>query len=220
MTDIHPASAYGLWSLVIINSLVFIIFAFSFARPCSGRDWRSFGAFSAFLVALFTEMYGFPLTIYLLSGWLQTRFPGVDFLSHDAGHLLETMFGWRLNPHFGPFHIVSNILIFGGFYLLATAWAVLYRAQRSHQLATEGPYARVRHPQYAAFALILFGFLLQWPTLLTLAMFPILIAMYVRLALAEEREARAEFGAGYERYAEHTPRFFPSFGRNLKGAAS
>src|SRR5262249_57712559 len=103
MNDIAPASAYGLWSLVIINSLVFIIFAFSFARPRSGRDWRSFGAFSAFLVALFTEMYGFPLTIYLLSGWLQTRFPGVDFLSHDAGHLLETMFGCRLNPHFPPF---------------------------------------------------------------------------------------------------------------------
>ena len=93
--DPTHASGYGLWSLVVLNSLVFIIFAFSFVKPQSARDWRSFGAFSAFLVALFTEMYGFPLTIYLLSGWLTARFPGVDFATHDAGHLLEIMFGWK-----------------------------------------------------------------------------------------------------------------------------
>src|SRR5215212_1146517 len=46
--------AYGLWLLVILNSAVFLIFAFSFTRPKRLRDWRSFGAFSAFVVALFT----------------------------------------------------------------------------------------------------------------------------------------------------------------------
>ena len=206
------ASGYGLWSLVIINSLVFIIFAFSFAKPQSKRDWRSFGAFSAFLVALFTEMYGYPLTIYLLSGWLSTRFPGVDWLSHDSGHLLEEMFGWKTNPHFGPFHIASNILIGVGFWLLSSAWQRLYAAQRIHKLATTGPYGRVRHPQYIGFVLIMFGFLLQWPTVITLVMFPVLVFMYVRLAHFEEREARSEFGEAYLRYEAITPAFFPRFG--------
>ena len=203
------APAYGLWSLVVINSLVFIIFALSFARPRTATDWRSFGAFSAFLVALFTEMYGFPLTIYLLSGWLQTKFPGVDFLSHDAGHLLEVMFGWRLNPHLGPFHIASSVLIFAGFYLLAVSWRTLYEAQRTQTLAVTGPYARIRHPQYAGFVMILLGFLLQWPTVLTLAMFPVLVFMYGHLARREEADMAAQFGMQYASYAARTPRFIP-----------
>ena len=212
--------AYGLWSLVIINSIVFILFAFSFARPQSPRDWRSFGAFSAFLVALFTEMYGFPLTIYLLSGWLGARYPGIDFLSHDAGHLLEMLFGWQGNPHFGPFHILSVVFIGGGFILLANAWTVLYRAQRSRILATTGPYARVRHPQYVGFVLIMFGFLLQWPTVVTLGMFPILVFMYMRLALREEREVLAQFGEAYKDYMERTPRFIPKLSSGAEGDRS
>ncbi len=205
-------NAYGLWSLVIINSLVFIIFAFSFTKPKTPRDWRSFSAFSAFIVALFTEMYGFPLTIYLLSGWLQSRYPGVDWFAHDPGHLLEMLFGWRENPHFGPFHLLSMVFIGGGFILLSSAWKVLYLAQRSHQLATAGVYAKVRHPQYDAFVLIMFGFLLQWPTLLTLLMFPVLVWMYIRLARSEEKDALAEFGDAYIQYIRKTPAFFPQMG--------
>ena len=201
--------AYGLWSLVLINSLVFIIFAFSFARPKSKRDWRSFGAFSAFLVALFTEMYGFPLTVYLLSGWLSSRFPEIDFFAHDSGHLLEVMFGWRANPHFGPFHVLSNILIVAGFWLLASAWRVLYEAQRDRRLATTGAYGHVRHPQYIGFVVIMTGFLLQWPTLVTLAMYPILVVMYALLGRREEAEMAAQFGDEYRRYMQRTPRFFP-----------
>ncbi len=207
------SSSYGIWSLVIINSVVFIIFAFSFAKPQSQRDWRSFSAFSAFIVALFAEMYGFPLTIYLLSGCLQSRYPGVDWFAHDSGHLLEMLFGWRANPHFGPFHLLSMALIGGGFILLSSAWKVLYKAQRAHRLATTGPYARVRHPQYGAFILIMFGFLLQWPTILTLLMFPVLVWMYVRLAKQEEREAIEEFGDEYIRYIVRIPAFMPHFGK-------
>ena len=113
--------AYGLWGLAIVNVAVFIIFAFSFAKPQTSRDWRSFGAFSAFIVALFAEMYGFPLTIFFLSGWLQRRYPGLDILSHDAGHLWPTILGLRGNPHFGVLHIASNVLVVAGFLLLSAA---------------------------------------------------------------------------------------------------
>ena len=209
MKDTPPA--YGLWSLVILNSVVFIVFLYSFTKPQTRRDWRSLGALSAFIVALFAEMYGFPLTIYLLSGWLQTRYPNIDWFSHDAGHLLEMLFGWKANPHFGPFHLLSLTLIGGGFWLLASAWRVLYHAQQTHSLATTGPYARVRHPQYDAFVLIMLGFLVQWPTLLTLLMFPVLVIMYLRLARHEENEIEREFGAAYRDYAARVPAFFPRF---------
>jgi protein-S-isoprenylcysteine O-methyltransferase Ste14 len=205
--------AYGLWSLVVINSAVFIIFALSFTRPRTARDWRSFGAFVAFLVALFTEMYGFPLTIYLLSGWLSSRYPGLDLFSHEAGHLWQALLGWKGDPHLNPLHLLSNGLIFGGFILLASAWRVLYEAQRQRKLATAGPYAYVRHPQYGGFVLIMLGLLFQWPTLLTLVMFPFLVVMYVRLARREEREVLKEFGEAYPRYAANTPAFFARVGQ-------
>jgi len=172
------APAYGLWSLVIVNSVVFILFAYSFFKPRTGRDWRSFGAFSAFLVALFAEMYGFPLSIYFLSGWLQLSF----------------------------------VLIGGGFVLIAAAWRALFDAQQRHILAITGPYSHIRHPQYVGFILVMLGFLVQWPTLLTLAMFPVLVWMYVRLARQEERDVRAEFGEAYDRYAARTPAWFPRLG--------
>lgn len=205
----EPMQAYGLWSLVILNSVLFVFFAFSFFKPKTKLDWRAFGGFSAFVVALFTEMYGFPLTLYLFAGWLQTRFPGVNWMSHDAGHLLETMFGWKANPHLGPFHLLSFVFIGGGFWLISAAWPVLYRAQKEGRLATTGLYAKVRHPQYDGFVLVMFGFLLQWPTLLTLLMFPVLVVMYWRLALAEERATIAEFGEAYRAYMRSTPAFFP-----------
>ncbi len=217
MTDAAPA--YGLWSLVFVNIAVFTIFAFSFFKPKTARDWRSFGAFGAFLVALFTEMYGFPLTLYLLSGWLQTRYPQVDLLSHDAGHLLSTLLGFEGDPHFNVLHILSNVLVVVGFILIATAWRALYEAQQGGALATTGPYSWVRHPQYVGFVVVMFGFLLQWPTLLTLAMFPVLVVMYFCLARQEEREAIAAFGEDYRRYAARVPAFVPRLGRVVEGSA-
>ncbi len=205
------SGAYGNWGLVILNVAIFVIFAFSFTHPKTKRDWRSFGAFSAFIVALFTEMYGFPLTIYFLSGWLTKWIPGFDPFTHNSGHILEDLFGWGGDPHFGPFHIASYILIVFGFSLLANSWKVLYESRRNHILAVTGPYARIRHPQYVGFVIIMFGFLLQWPTILTVIMFPILLWVYTRLAYREEREMEKEFRDEYQKYKQITPAFIPRF---------
>ena len=206
----HDIPAYGLWTLVILNSAIFLMFAFTFFKPQTARDWRTFGAFAAFVIALFAEMYGFPLSIYLMSGWLQTKYPNLDLLSHNTGHMWSTLLGETGDPHFGLLHIASYIFLGFGFYLLSSAWTVLYHAQRRQRLAIAGPYARIRHPQYVGFVLIMFGFLLQWPTLLTLLMFPILLVMYARLAITEETEMRKQFGAEFDAYVALTPRFFPS----------
>jgi len=201
--------SYGDWSLAFIYTLVFAILAFLFYRPKAGRDWCAFGAFTAFLAALFIEMYVFPLTIYLLSGWPGTRFLHVESLSHEFGRVLEMMFDWRANPPLGLFQIASTVLILVGFLLLASAWFVLHKAQQRRELARTGVYAHIRHPEYTAFVLIMSGFLLQWPTLITLAMFPILVFVYVRLARREEQEALARFGEPYRRYQAATPAFVP-----------
>ncbi len=200
--------AYGLWTLVIVNSLVFIFFAFSFVKPKSSTDWRSLGAFSAFIVALFVEMYGFPLTVYLLSGWLGSRFPGLT-LSHDAGHLWYALLGLKGDAHLSPIHIGSNLLIFGGLWLVWAGWRGLHEAQREGRLATTGLYARLQHPQYLGFVMVMVGFLLMWPTIPTLLMFPILLVVYARLARREEALVEAEHGDAWRAWAAHTPRFIP-----------
>ncbi len=199
---------YGLWLLVVVNSLIFIVFAASFFHPRSSRDWRALGGFSAFVIALFTEMYGYPLTVYLLTGPLGGLIPGVD-LSHDAGHLWADLIGWKGDPHLSPFHVASYVFIVAGFWLISAAWRVLFAAQKADELATGGPYARLRHPQYAGFVLIMVGFLLQWPTLATLVMFPVLLVVYRRLAIHEEQEVDARFGDAWQQYAAQTPRFVP-----------
>ena len=203
--------SYGLWSLVIINSVFFIFFAFSFTKPKTTTDWRSLGAFSAFVVALFTEMYGIPLSIYFLTPWLTSLYPNIDFLSHNNGHLLHTILGFKGDPHFDPLHILSTVFIVFGFYLLSAAWSVLHKAQKNGVLAQSGWYARCRHPQYLAFILIMFGFLLQWPTIPTLFMFPVLIWVYRQLAKAEEKAAIAAFGDRYTQYMKTVPAWIPKW---------
>jgi len=199
---------YGLWAVVAIDSAIFIIFAFSVFHPASKRDWRAMGAFSGFVVALFAEMYGYPLTIYLLTSWLGNRFPQLT-LSHNGGHIWADLIGWKGDPHLSPFHIGSYILIAGGFVLISTAWRRLWESARSGRLATEGPYRWVRHPQYDGVIMIMIGFLLQWPTLPTVALFPVLVLIYRRLAISEEREMYDHFGQEWASYSAVVPAFMP-----------
>ena len=187
---------------------MFIIFAASFFHPRGKRDWKAMGAFSSFIVALMAEMYGFPLTIYILSGWLGSRFDSLT-LTHDGGHLWSELLGWEGDPHMSPFHLASYVFIGLGFWAIAAAWPVLLRAARDEKLATTGLYAMVRHPQYVGFLAIMVGFLLQWPTIPTLVMFPVLIVVYRRLSMQEERAVAAEFGAEWDDYARRTRRFTP-----------
>ncbi|MDP9868794.1 MULTISPECIES: methyltransferase family protein [Streptosporangium] len=205
-------AAYGLWPLVVLNTALFVVFAASFFHPRSRRDWRAMGTYTAFLVALFTEMYGAPLTVYLLGSWLGSRFPLLRD-THAGGHLWNDLIGWTGDPHLSPFHLASYLAIGGGFWLISAAWKVLHEAAQHDRLATTGPYAQVRHPQYDGFILIMIGFLLQWPTIPTLIMFPILVFVYARLARSEEREVADRYRDQWEPYAARTPAFWPRWHR-------
>ena len=202
------SSDYGLWPLVIINSLLLIVFAASFFHPRSQRDWRVMGTYSAFIVALFTEMYGAPLTIYLLSGWLGERVPALK-ATHSGGHLWNDLIGWKGDPHLSPFHMASYVALIAGFWIISSAWNELHKAAQDNRLATTGPYAWVRHPQYVGFLAIMIGFLLQWPTIPTLVMFPVLVYVYWRLARSEEVEVAQRFPDQWAAYATRVHRLWP-----------
>lgn len=198
--------AYGLWTLVIVNVVLFAFFILSYLTPVKKREWRSMGVTLAFFVALFTEMYGFPLTIYILTGVLGSRYPVLNPFSHASGHLWLVLFGG------GPammtvIHLISNGLVLIGFVIMWKGWKLIHGAKG--ELVTGGPYAYVRHPQYSGLFLVMIGMLIQWPTIITAAMFPVLIFVYYRLSKREEREMMELFGGQYRIYTEKTPMFIP-----------
>lgn len=200
---------YGFWSLVVLNAAIFILFALSFLAPIRRREWRSFGVFTAFVVALFTEMYGFPLTIYMLTAVLGSRYPALNPFSHASGHLWITLLGggaWMSVV----IHVISNGLMLGGLVLMGTGWRQIHRTKGA--LVTDGVYAWVRHPQYTGLFLITVGMLVQWPTIITALTWPGLMVVYYRLARREEREAEILFGEAYTRYKGSVAMFIPRIG--------
>ena len=197
---------YGLWSLVALNALFFLFFILSFLAPVRRREWRSFGVTTAFVVALFTEMYGFPLTIYILTAVLGNSYPALNPFSHASGHLWVTLLGGGATM-MTVIHLLSNGLMLTGLIIMGIGWWKIYRARGG--LVMNGLYRWVRHPQYSGLFLITIGLLIQWPTIVTLLTFPVLITMYVRLARREEHEMEALFGGKYRLYRAFTPAFFP-----------
>ena len=198
--------AYGMWVVAAFNVGLFLFFILSFLKPRGSQEWRSMGVVTAFLVALFAEMYGFPLTIYLLTGWLGDAYPALQPFSNKFGHLWVVVFGgsdiaWAIVMG------LSLVLMVMGYLLLSKGWTQIHAARGG--LVTDGIYAYARHPQYTGLFLVIIGFLVQWPTLLTVIMAPILLLGYVHLARVEENRSIAEFGEAYEGYARHTSAFFP-----------
>lgn len=204
--------AYGMWTTVIFNTLLILFFVTSYIVPKKNIEWRSMGAFIGFIAALFTEMYGFPLTIYLLSSWMGQSYPVLNPFTHNHGHLWLVLLGLADSAAaMTLLHIVSNGIVFFGFYLIYKGWMLIYDS-KGQKLVTEGVYSYVRHPQYSGLFLITVGFLLQWPSLTTLIMWPILMFTYYRLAMREEMDVGAIFGKQYEEYKKRVPAFFPKWG--------
>ncbi|MEW6569763.1 MAG: isoprenylcysteine carboxylmethyltransferase family protein [Nitrospirota bacterium] len=198
--------AYGFWSLVVVNVGLFAFFILSFLRPVKKREWRSMGATLAFFVALFTEMYGFPLTIYVLTSVLGSKYPALNPFSHASGHLWLTFLGGGAIM-MTVIHLISNGLVIIGFAIMWKGWKLIHSAKGS--LVIDGPYAYIRHPQYAGLFIIMIGMLIQWPTIITALMFPVLVFAYYRLSKREESDMIKMFGDEYRKYMEKTPMFIP-----------
>lgn len=200
--------AYGLWSAVAFNVVFVLGFALSLLAPRRRVEWRSMGVLAGWVVALFTEMYGFPLTIYLLSNWLGRAYPVAEPFTHVNGHLFTIFLGGS------PLLValvdsITSLLFLIAMVLMGKAFRQIHRAQGD--LVTDGLYAYVRHPQYSALFLLILSLLIQWPALLSWLMAPILFFTYLRLARREEREMIVAFGERYLTYRAGTPSFIPSW---------
>ena len=202
MHDDAPAG--GTWEFTAVMVVIASWILYRYMAPQRWRGWARAGLIQAFIIALYAEMYGFPLTIYVLSGFLGLDIPWL----HQSGHLWATLFGWG---HTGAMleMLFGYAIVFFGISLLIEGWREVYQATQAERLATTGLYGLVRHPQYTGIFLALFGQLIHWPTIPTVVLFPIVVWAYYRLAKREEKEMIEIFGAAYRNYQDSIPMFFP-----------
>ena len=202
------ATGIGFWQLTILMIVIASWLLYRYVAPRGWREWSRAGLVEAFIIALYAEMYGFPLTIYVLSGFLGVKIPWL----HESGHLWATLFGWG---DLGAMveMLIGYAILFFGLSLLIEGWREVYRASREGRLATERLYGVVRHPQYTGIFLGLFGQMIHWPTIPTVVLFPVVVWAYVRLARREEAQMVERFGETYEAYRRRVPMFFPRQGQ-------
>ncbi|MCB9838191.1 MAG: isoprenylcysteine carboxylmethyltransferase family protein [Phycisphaeraceae bacterium] len=197
--------AYGSWGIAITMIVISLFFILKFIPMRTRLDRRSGGALIAFMIALFAEMYGFPLPIYLLGHFIGIKIP----YDHISGHLLgDLISGLGLGNGWAIVMILSNALIILGIWIISAGWEHVYESEGG--LVTDGAYRHMRHPQYTGIFIITLGFMIQWPTLATLILWPFVIWMYVRLARREEHDVLDKFPDKYRAYMERTPMFIPS----------
>ena len=196
----------GKWGLAIIMIVVASWVLYKYLAPKTWKEWRSAGIVQAFIIALYAEMYGFPLTIYILSAVFGINIPWL----HMRGHLWATLLGYG---DVGALieMIIGLSIVAVGLILIVRGWHLIYRTRHEDRLVTEGVYQYIRHPQYTGIYLVVFGQIVHWPTILTLILFPFIVIAYYRLARREEKDLTAKFGEPYRHYMEQVPMFFPRF---------
>jgi protein-S-isoprenylcysteine O-methyltransferase Ste14 len=197
----------GAWGITLIVIVLVSWFFYRYFAPKNWREWAGAGVVQAFIIALYAEMYGFPLTVYLL-----VRFFGLDSQFVSAS-LWSTLVGLGETGM-----LVSMLLGYGlaftGIAIFIQGWRQVHRARREDRLVTDGLYAFVRHPQYTGLFIALFGEgVIHWPTLFSVGLFPVIVGVYTWLARREEQQVLARFGEAYRAYQRRVPMFLPRPGQ-------